>query len=225
MFVSALSLAQKKAIVACPGWDHPTALVAAKILPDIYHEAGLELEFNVYPPLRGQRYFENQTVDGWIFSDDSFINHHKKAIKINVPIGKDDIMAFSKNGQIVISKWSQLKPYIVGYTLGMLVVENHLAGLQINGSEDQVILFKKLEAQRIDVALAPLSSGLMAIKQLKIKDIPIPQNSLVQVPLYHFVNPKLAAFVPRMEQSMTRLITSGRLKKVTDDVLAEFLKP
>lgn len=217
-------IGQSKFVVSTPGFDHPVAIVATKILPDVYKKLGLELEFQDVPPARAHNMFDTNTADGYIFADISFTKDHPTAVMVNSPIGYDDIVVFTKLDNVVVKDWSSLKQYSIGYMIGMSVVENNIAGMKGDGSQNPAQAFQKLDGGRTDVVVMPKGIGLMMIKTLKLKGIKIVEPPLEKVALYHFITAKNASLAPKLASILEDLSKSGKLKSITDQVEADFLK-
>lgn len=217
--------AQEKILIVTPGYDHPMALVAAKILPEAFQAAGAEAEFKVLPPSRADRAFDAGEVGAWIFADASFAAKHPGAVQVVPSIGSDDIVVFSKRTDLKVAGWPSLKGYSVGYNLGMVVVENGLkgvAGLKVDPAQDPPSVFKKLDAGRSDLAVMPRGVGLMMIKALNLQGIQALSPALERVPLYVFLTAKNAALAPKLTKALDEILRSGRLKAVTAEVEATF---
>jgi len=142
-------MAQNKIIIVTPGYDHPMAQVAAKILPEAYKELGYTVEFQELPPERSLKAFDEGRVDAYIFSDAEFKENHPGAVLVNEPIGTDDIVVFTKRKDMVVKGWESLKPYVIGYQISMAVVENNTAtGFKREPSQNPPQAFQKLAADR-----------------------------------------------------------------------------
>jgi polar amino acid transport system substrate-binding protein len=224
VFCMVPAIGQSKFVVSTPGFDHPVAAIASKILPDAYKKLGLEMEFQDVPPARAVNMFDTNTADGYIFADASFTKDHPTAVMVNSPIGYDDIVVFTKLDNVVIKDWSSLKQYSIGYMIGMSVIENNIKGMKGDSSQNPSQAFQKLDGGRTDVVVMPKGVGLMVIKNLKLKGIKILEPPLEKVALYHFVTAKNASVAPRLASILDDLSKSGKLKSVTDQVESDFLK-
>jgi polar amino acid transport system substrate-binding protein len=214
--------AQSKIVVATPGFDHPAAQVLKQILPEAYKKLGFDVEFQVFPPERAGRSFDDGAVDAFIFSDATFLDERKGAVKVATPIGSDDIVVFTKRSDIVIKGWDSVAPYTIGYQIGMFPVESHMKGLKTNPAQNPPQAFQMLDAGRSDIVIMPLGVGLIMIKNLGLKGINQLQPALTQVPLYHFLTPAHADLAPKLAAVLADMAKSGRIKAVTDQVLASF---
>jgi polar amino acid transport system substrate-binding protein len=218
------SFAQKKLVIATPGFDHPISQVAAKVLPEAYKKLGYDVEFQTLPPQRAINMLEDGSVDAYIFSDISLIKDSPKGVQVNTPIGFDDIVVFTKRADITVTGWDSLKPYSLGYMVGMSVIESHIKGMKTDPAQNPAQAFQKMDAGRTDVVVMPRGVGLMMIKNLKLKGLNVLDPPLEKVALYHFLSAKQAALAPKLAAVLADMTKSGQLKTITDQVEADFLK-
>lgn len=210
--ISASPGAQPKLIIATPGFDHPMAQVARLVLPEAYGQLGYSVEFRVLPPNRIIPEFEEGRVDGFIFSDRDFQIDRRGAILVPFALGNDDITVFGKKEDLIIRGWESLKGLVVGYQLGMLVVEEHLRKFDLkgDGSQNPPQAFQKCAEGRTDVVVMPLGVGLMMIKNLQLKGIYPIQPALEKVPLYHYLTSKNEALAAPLALVLAKMQKNGR---------------
>jgi len=217
--------ARDRIVIAAPGFDHPIAIVLKTILPEAYAKIGLDAEFRILPPARARKEFLDGDVDAFIFTDDAFVEDPASAIRIPLEILADDIAAFKKNRNISISGWNDLRPYSIGYMVGMGQIERSLkSGYRTFPAQNPAQAFRMLDAGRVDVVVMPVGVGLMAIGQLGLDDIDIAYPSLTKVPLYHYVTLRNKAVAEKLGAAFAEMIKSGRLKAVADGVFSSFRK-
>jgi polar amino acid transport system substrate-binding protein len=217
-------VAQDKILVVTPGYEHPMARIAAKILPEAYKEIGYAVEIQALPQERALRALDEGSADAYSFADDDFFTQHKGTVKVREQIGSDDIVVFTKYRDFKVKSWDSLKPYMIGYQIGMAIVERNIVGFYREPSQNPPQVFQKLSADRSDVAVMPLGVGLVMMEMLNLTDISIIEPPLERVPLYHALGSKYAFLAPKLAAALSRMNKSGRIKAVTDEVYASFLK-
>jgi len=225
VFLLAVPLAARETImIATPGFDHPTAIVAREILPAAYTALGFDVEFAVLPPSRALAYFDDGAVDAFIFSDSHFIADRPGAVPVRPAIGNDDIVVFSM-APLKIEGWLSLRHLAVGHLVGMHVVERGLAsvpGIRAEPAQDMNQAFQKLQAGRSDAVVVPRGAGLMAVKDLRFTDIRVLDPPLEAVPLYHYLGPRRASLAQALSTELRRLADSGRLRDASRRAEAGF---
>jgi ABC-type amino acid transport substrate-binding protein len=218
------TVAQNKILVVTPGYEHPMAQVAARILPDAYRDIGYAVEIQEMPPERALRALDEGTADAYIFADDEFFTQHKGAVKVREQIGDDDIVVFTKYRDLKVKNWDSLKPYTIGYQIGMAIVERNIVDFNTEPSQNPPQVFQKLSADRSDVAVMPQGVGLVMMEMLNMTDISLIEPPLERVPLYHVLGSKNASLAPKLAAALARMNKSGRIKAVTDEVYSNYLK-
>ena len=201
------------------GVDHPIYRVAVRILPEAYKMIGCDMELKIVPALRAIALFDNERVDGFIFSDTLFTKKHPNSIIVPIPLGYDEFVVYTVKTKFIPDGWGSLRPYSIGYLKGMLVVENNLVGMNTDGAENRDQIFTKLVAGRTDVAVLPryISSTL----KNKYPEVTYLMPPLAKTPLYTYLTAKNRTLAPRLAGALSTLRTKGRIKEVTDQVLAE----
>lgn len=221
---SSLVFAQEKITIATLGFDHPAAQIAVKVLAKVYGNLGYELDLKTYPPLRADHVFDQGEVDAYLFHEAQWANDHPDAILVNIPIAYDNQVVFTKNKKFTVNGWQSLKPYKIGYQRGMKAVEENIQGMNIDGSENPPLAFKKLDKGRDDIVVMPIGVGLMMLKRLNITGITVLNPPLKEVKLYHFLHKKNAPLADKVKQGIQTLQNSGELKKITTQVEQEFMQ-
>lgn len=225
VFLLAVPLAARETIViATPGFDHPTAIVAREILPEAYAALGFDVEFAVLPPSRALAYFDDGAVDAFIFSDSNFAAGRPGAVPVRPAIGNDDIVVFTL-ADLKVAGWQSLRPYAVGYMVGMHVVERGLVsvpGIMTEPSQDPLQAFQKLRAGRSDTVVIARGAGLMALKAIGLRGVRALDPPLEAVPLFHYLGPRQAALAPALSAELKRLADSGRLREASRRAEAGF---
>jgi len=95
--------------------------------------------------------------------------------------------AFTKNKNITIEKWEDIKPYHVATVHGFKLIQiksKEIAPKSFRSLPDSTALFQMLDAGRIDVALLNYMDAKLLIKKLGIKDIRSTLPALSSVPVY-----------------------------------------
>jgi hypothetical protein len=59
--------------------------------------------------------FDDGSIDGLIFADDSFVTVHPGAVKVDAAIGSDDFAVFTKKADLSVRGWDSLRNLTIGY--------------------------------------------------------------------------------------------------------------
>lgn len=221
---AALSLAaQEKMLVIAPGLDHPLALVFKTAIGEALRSMGMEMDLQFFPPNRCAQMLDAGLAGGYLMGDASEPSLHPRLIKIDVSPASDEFVVFTKGKDLVVSDWSSLKPYSIGYMIGMVPVEKGLksGGLSTaTGTQSPQQAFQMLEANRVDLVIMPKIVGLAILKSLGISDIKSLPPALVKVPLYFFLDQSQKGIAEKLTQALKGMQDSGRIREITDQVTA-----
>jgi polar amino acid transport system substrate-binding protein len=118
-------------------------------------------------------------------------------------VGDYKFVAFSKNKNLVVKKWEDLRAYRVGYVLGWKIVEENMQGFaSLSGVRDQDILFGMLEKGRIDVAIFDATSGQYWVKEHNASEIYAVGEPLSVREMYLYLNRKHEAIIPSLAKAI-----------------------
>ncbi|MEN8256910.1 MAG: transporter substrate-binding domain-containing protein [Thermodesulfobacteriota bacterium] len=177
----------------------------------VYERAGLEAEFIPLPHNRSLLSAHDGAVDGDVGRVPSVEEKYPNLRRVNVKLmdlnggvytTRKDIKAY--NGDLLTNKK-------VGYVLGVRWVQKRMKGLEATKARDYPALFEMLIQGRIDIALATEASADAVMRELgdRAANIRKLQPFVFTAPIYHYVNKKNEAIIPRLEKALSELIKEG----------------
>jgi polar amino acid transport system substrate-binding protein len=131
---------------------------------------------------------------------------------------------FSKKVKFPVNGWNSLKPYKIGITRGIVILEKGTAGMQRDISDGNDEMFIKLDNNRTDIAIVNRVQGLMTIKKLNLSDIQTLGPPVVVIKLYHYLHEKNAELVPKITEILKRMEKQGRIEEINNHIMQQFLK-
>lgn len=205
----------------------PDQQVGAEILTVAYGKLGIQLQFIDGPAKRSLLESSDGRLDGEVQRVLDVQNEYPTLLPIQVPINYIEPMAFTKRANFPVTSWDSLHPYKIGIVRGVGSSERGTAGMpqvEPTSTMDQMMLL--LNADRIDVAVNDLFSGVFVLRRLGLLDVIHPLFPALQhIELYHFLNERHRALVPQIEATLRQMKSSGELtslrKKIMDRILAE----
>ena len=63
-----------------------------------------------------------------------------------------EILVFTKNTQIKVDGWESLRPYRLGFVMGLKKIEEQTQGMQVYMADTNETIFKLLQRGRFDIA-------------------------------------------------------------------------
>lgn len=134
--------------------------------------------------------------------------------------------AFTKDKDIAINSFEDLKPYAVGVVSGWKLAVNQVRMISpehyhILDTPEQ--MFKMIQLQRLDVGVIGYLSGLHVLKDLKISDLSAIQPPLATTPLHLTLSGKHRDIVPEIEAVLKDMQQDGTIAKIQQLVEKDFL--
>ncbi|WP_342620151.1 transporter substrate-binding domain-containing protein [Rhodoferax sp. GW822-FHT02A01] len=203
----------------------PDQQVGAEILVAVYGKLGIQLQFVDGPAKRSLIESSEGRLDGEIQRVLAVQSEYPSLIAVSEPINYIEPIAFTKSLSFAVSGWDSLRPYKIGIVRGVGSSERGVSGMphvSPTTTMDQMMLM--LNAGHIDVAVNDLFSGMLVLNRLGIQADIHPLFPMLQhIELYHFLNERHRALVPRVEGVIRQMKSSGELaslrKQITDRML------
>jgi polar amino acid transport system substrate-binding protein len=187
--------------------------VGEKILPDVYDKLGLKITISAMPGNRAQREAVLGRKDGEIMRIWGYGLENPTMIRVPTPYYKLETMAFvHKNSQFVLESKADLANYNILRVRGVKHTNNITRGLtHVFDYDDTLSMMLALEGKHTSIALTNTTDGFYAIKKLHIDYIKALPPALATLNLYHYLNEKNAALVPKLDAVIKAMKKSGEL--------------
>jgi len=208
--------------VVSPGPGHPMYKIATLALTEAFEKIGYQVEFHDYPPLRSLFMFERSKADCYLFATEMFLKSYPTAIKIQPPLGYDEMMVFSKSADLRVNGWNSIRAYSIGYMKGMDVVEQRIQGMHTDGAENPRQALDKLRGGRTDLVILPRMIGCTLIANYP--GIKMLEPPLEKVALYTYLNPARADIAPQLSEALSAMQRSDRLQEIAKPILHQNLQ-
>lgn len=128
---------------------------------------------------------------------------------------------FSKNNQLPIFKWGDLKTYTVAIITGWKILENNITDVvELTKVKNVDQLFSMLLKDRVDTIAYSRWVGLGYINKNAIKDIHIIQPPIAKRAMYVYLHKKHRSIVPKLAKALRTMKSDGSYKKIFNQVLA-----
>lgn len=208
----------------------PDQQVGAEILAVVYSKLSIQVHFVDGPAKRSLLESSEGRLDGEIQRVLDVQNEYPTLLAVQASINYIEPMAFTKRAHFMVTGWDSLRPYRIGIVRGVGSSERGTAGMpQVEPTSNMEQMMHMLNADRTDVAVNDLFSGVLVLRKLGLQEVIHPLFPALQhIELYHFLNERHRALVPRVEAVIRQMKSSGELaslrKKVTDRMLADIPK-
>lgn len=204
----------------------PDQQVGAEILTVIYSKLGIQLQFVDGPAKRSLVESSEGRLDGEIQRVLDVQNEYPTLLPVPVSINYIEPTAFTKRVSFAVTGWDSLRPYKIGIVRGVGSSERGTAGMpQVEPTTNMEQMMLMLNADRTDVAVNDLFSGMLILRRLGLQEIHPLSPALQHVDLNHFLNERHRAIVPRVEAVIRQMKSSGELasvrKRIVDRLLSD----
>jgi len=136
-----------------------------------------------------------------------------------------DFVVFTKNTNIQINNWEDLRSYNVAFINGWKFFEKRVTQYKsLVRVKDSIQLFELLSHDRVDVVLYDLWSGLWQARQVQTKGILYLNPPLARVELYLYLNKKHQNLVPALAKVLKQMKQDGTYKLIYEQSLNALLK-
>jgi polar amino acid transport system substrate-binding protein len=199
--------------------------VGGKVLPVIYSKLGIEISISPMPGKRAQREAVSGRKDGEIMRIWSYGLENPTMTRVPTPYYQLETMAFvHKNSDIVLESKADLANYNLLIVRGVKHTNNITRGLKhVFNYDDTLTMMLALAGKHTSIALTNTSDGFYAIKKLNTNYIKALPPALAILDLYHYLNEKNAALIPKLDAVIKAMKKSGELDTLLRKAEAEVL--
>jgi polar amino acid transport system substrate-binding protein len=202
--------------------DKPTALTF-KVLQEAYRRLGIEAKEEFLPHERSLRASDAGEVDGEVMRIAGLEKEYPNLLRVPEPIYEFDTIAFTTGLVFKVEGWESLRPYQLCVLRGLKLSEQGTEGMNrmIGNSVDHLI--EMLRRDRCQVAILGRASWL-EIDRLKAGPLRELQPPIATLQLFHYVNKRHAALVPKLAETLRQMRVEGVISAITaseDQAIAE----
>ena len=167
------------------------------ILLQAYQRLNIKIKFIYLPAERSLKLSNAGVIDAEDSRLEGLEKNYPNLIKIKTPIVIVSLYAYSKNKNIKIQGWQDLKTYRVAYLRGAKIIEKNIVGFNAEKVSNINQAFAMLKYDRVDLVISNTYQAKDIIESNKeIKKL---TPAIYEFPVYHYVNKKHADLVPKLE--------------------------
>ena len=206
----ALSLSAKTYVIS-GGKNNTPQIIASKIMKVAYSRSNLDVEIKFLNLEDSLKASNSGETDGEIARIKKISLLYENLVIVPVQLITVDAIAFSKDTNITVTKWDDLKDYDVTIVKGAKFIEKAMQDMNKTFVPTFKEAFENLVDNKTKIIVVPRLAGLKYIylhDKLNIKPI---SKSLQSVKLYHFVNKKNEDLVPILKNILEDMKASGEI--------------
>ncbi len=221
LFVS-LSHAKQTLTFTTAKSDYSSYITEA-ILKEAYGKIGIKIQVLRYPDLIGLKKSNAGTRDGELQRIKEIAQKYSNLILVPVVINNVELVVYARDSNIVIKKPADLAPYHVGYYKGALIFDKLTQGFsRVSRFSTQKETLKMLATGKVDVVIGDTLTAPWRIKHHKIKGLHPLSPPLMNLQLYHFLNIRHKALIPKLTKELKSMIKRGRLEIIRKRVISRY---
>jgi len=199
--------------------NEQTHSMAKEVLREAYRRIGYDAVFTFLPAKRSLEMANSGKFDGDVARIKGTEREYPNLIQIPTPVISFKGVAFSKTIFRKIKTWRDLKDLRVGIIRGIRYSEIETKALSPYFAKDMTHLFRLLDEDKIQIAIAVLKAGKIEInRHYKNSCIHIIGDPLYNASLYHFVHKKNMHLVSKLDNALKEMETKGEASKIIEAV-------
>ena len=135
-----------------------------------------------------------------------------------------EFVAFSKQSNIQLSSWRDIKPYSIAYITGWKIFERNTEDIRVVTPVDDVHqLFSLIINDRSDIALYEKWQGLSHLHKQKRNDVFVLSSPLAIKPKFLYLHKKHHKLIPQLAEALKIMKNDGSYQKIYGKVLEPLL--
>ncbi len=184
-------------------------------IKEAFARIGVSVSFKHYPPEEALIKANKGETDGDAVRIDGISSLYPNLLQVPAIAFKTNFVAFTKNKEIEIAGWHDLKPYNVGVVKGLKISEKMVTQtISLTKSKDVKSLFNLLKNDKIDIAICEQTFGFKMAKKLGMTDIIIIEPPLAKLLLYIYLHRKHELLIPGLIKVLNDMQIDGTYNKI-----------
>ena len=211
LFISICNIANAKIYVFSGGKNTVGQFIASEILTKAYNRAGIQMK-PLFIPLQESLNRSNAGLnDGEIARIQRITDYAPNLEIIPISVFSIEAVVFSKNKNIKIRSWSELKHHSLVIVKGSKFIEKGTEQIPRQLASTYEEALEWLDSGKFDVAVLPRLAALKIIYENKYDQISQISPALQKVDLFHFVHKKNVQLVPLITLELQKMNKSGEI--------------
>lgn len=218
LFISTVSFAVSNSdLVIVSGPKSDVSEVSYIVLKEAYSKLNINLKIIHLSNVRSLDASNSGKYAGELHRAKTITKKYSNLIRIPVPIQEIEFHAYVRDRSIKIREWRDLEKHQFAYVRGIYYVKKNSPQKNAITVSDNSQLFKLLDANRYNVAVANYLTAQQIIKKnnYKIKSA----GELGSIKLYHFLNKNNRKLVPKITQILRKMQELGRIRQIRRDYI------
>ncbi len=205
--------------------DIPDQYVGGEMLRAVYAKLDINLEFEDVPGKRALVLSSAGEVDGEIQRIGTLSRDYPTLIQVAPAINYIEPTVFSTKLHFDVAGWNSIRDYSIGIVRGVGSSEAGTRGMdRVTATTSLENMIQMLDADRFDVMVTDLFSGLVAVRKLNLQAriYPLPPP-LERISIYHYLHEHHRDLVPKVGKVIEQMEVSGELAELRAALIKQVL--
>lgn len=196
--------------------------ISVQVLAEAYAVLGLRFTVDIFPHKRSLFAANAGWVDGELHRVGGIERDYPNLVRVPVAINHYRFVVLVRDPCLRIRRWEDLEPYRIGFVRGTISLERRTRGMRVTHFTGMDDLLHGLQSGRIDAVLTARIVALERLAQQPATGLFLLEPPLEEVPIFHYLNRRHAALVPRLQQVLERMQGAGRIMALEREAEAAF---
>ncbi|MDH2401360.1 transporter substrate-binding domain-containing protein [Bradyrhizobium sp. SSUT18] len=203
----------------------PDQYVGGEMLRAVYARLNIKLEFEDVPGKRALALSSAGAVDGEIQRIGTLSRDYPTLVQVTPAINYIEPAVFSTKLRFDVAGWNSIRDYSIGIVRGVGSSEDGTRGMaRVTATTSLDNMVRMLDADRFDVMVTDLFSGLVAVRKLNLQDrIVALSPPLERVHIYHYLHERHRDLVPKVGKMIAQMEASGELATLREALVKQVL--
>ena len=205
--------------------DIPDQYVGGEMLRAVYAKLNIRLEFEDVPGKRALALSSAGEVDGEIQRIGTLSREYPTLLQVTPAINYIEPAVFATKLHFDVDGWNSIKPYSIGIVRGVGSSEAGTRGMgRVTATTSLESMIRMLDADRFEVMVTDLFSGLVAVRKLNLQARIYPLSPpLERISIYHYLHERHRDLVPKVGQVIAQMEASGELAALRETLVKQVL--
>ncbi|MCK1652281.1 transporter substrate-binding domain-containing protein [Bradyrhizobium sp. 149] len=203
----------------------PDQYVGGEMLRAVYARLNIKLEFEDVPGKRALALSSAGEVDGEIQRIGTLSRDYPTLVQVTPAINYIEPAVFSTKLRFDVAGWNSIRDHSIGIVRGVGSSEAGTRGMaRVTATASLDNMVRMLDADRFDVMVTDIFSGLVAVRKLNLQDrIVALSPPLERIHIYHYLHERHRALVPKVGKVIAQMEASGELATLREALVRQVL--
>jgi ABC-type amino acid transport substrate-binding protein len=205
--------------------DIPDQYVGGEMLRAVYAKLNIKLEFEDVPGKRALALSSAGEVDGEIQRIGTLSRDYPTLVQVTPAINYIEPSVFTSKLRFEVAGWDSIRNYSIGIVRGVGSSEAGTRGMpRVTATTSLENMVRMLDADRFDLMVTDLFSGLVAVRKLNLQDRIHPLSPpLERINIYHYLHERHRDLVPKVGKVIAQMEASGELAALREALVKQVL--